>query len=338
MSFVLGAAVAVIVALVLRGRADRRWRTTLEEREHEDELERRALSDAAERADRDFRAQKDRLQREADARVAQLQAEHDLAFQERQTLVDHIMDSARRALETELVSREAILRASATLGVNGVLATRTFILGQQGLSTARRVVQLDHVLLTDAGALLVHNKTWDGVIFDGVRPSEAQPAFANLVDDANLRPPFAVQISPGRDARSPSDDTPSTAGLRVVTHVGDHSPRRAALEHAEQLAHFAEAALGEGITVDTCVFYSNLAATVHTDAAGVTPSADRTAVVADESQFLDLLARRERARRRPLTPAQIERLTMLLHGQGAKIDAFGDYERLAPSEQPHEGH
>lgn len=82
------------------------------------------------------------------------------------------------------------------------------------------------------------------------------------------------------------------------------------------------------------MFYSSRAATVHTDAAEVTPSADRTAVIADESQFLDLLARRERAGRRPLTAAQIERLATLLHEQGAKIDAFGDYERVARKTAP----
>ncbi|MBF4459992.1 MULTISPECIES: hypothetical protein [unclassified Pseudoclavibacter] len=337
LSFVLGATVAVIIALVVRMRANRRWRATLDERQNAAEVERKALTAEAERAHAELRQQKQELQEDAEARLEHLALQHEAAFQDRRMLVDFLKDRARRSIETELVSREAILRASATLGLNGVLATRTFILVQEGMSTNRHVIQLDHVLLTDAGALLVDHRTWDGIIFDGVRPSEAQPAFGNLVDDVALRPPFALQITSGASATAgftaPGGGAPE-GSLRVLTHLGPSAPRSQALAHATHLARFSEQTLGESIAVDTCVFYSNATATVYTDAATLTPSADRTAVVADEAQFLDLLARRERARRRPLEVEQIERLTALLHEQGAKIDAFGDYSRLMPAGEP----
>lgn len=337
LSFVLGAAIAGIIALVLRSHANKRWRATLEERENAAEAERKALNAEAERAYSEFQQQKQMVLDEAETKLGQLASAHELAFQDRRMLVDFLKDRARRSVETELVSREAILQASATLGLNGVLATRTFILVQQGMSTNRHVVQLDHVLLTDAGALLVDHRTWDGVIFDGVRPGEAEPAFANLIDDTALRPPFALQIVGSRASGSADESNqPADGTLRVITHLGDASPRRQALTQAAQLARFAEEALGEVITIDTCVFYSTATATVHTDAASLTPSADRTAVVSDEPQFLDLLVRRERARRRPLTAEQIEGFTALLHEQGAKIDAFGDYERLTPAAEPNE--
>lgn len=337
LSFVLGAAIAGIIALVLRSHANKRWRATLEERQNAAEAERKALNAEAERAYSEFQQQKQMVLDEAETKLGQLASAHELAFQDRRMLVDFLKDRARRSVETELVSREAILQASATLGLNGVLATRTFILVQQGMSTNRHVVQLDHVLLTDAGALLVDHRTWEGMIFDGVRPSEAQPALANLIDDAALRPPFALQIVGNRAAGSGDASDQSADGtLRVITHLGDESPRKQALTQAAQLAHFAEEALGETLTIDTCVFYSNAAAKVLTDAASLTPSADRSAVISDEAQFLDLLVRRERARRRPLTAEQIEGFTALLHEQGAKIDAFGDYERLTPAAEPNE--
>lgn len=337
LSFALGATITVIIALVVRMRANRRWRAMLDDRQNAAEVERKALTAEAERAHAELRQQKQELQEEAEARLEHLALEHEAAFRGRRMLVDFLKDRARRSIETELVSREAILRASETLGLNDVLATRTFLLVQEGMSTNRHVIQLDHVLLTDAGALLIDHRTWDGVIFDGVRPSEAQPAFENLVDDAALRPPFALQITSGASS-TPDSNAPAggpTAGsLRVLTHLGQSAPRSRALARATHLAHFSEQALGESIAVDTCVFYSNASATVYTDAATITPSADRTAVVADEAQFLDLLARRERARRRPLDVEQIERLTELLHEQGAKIDAFGDYARLTPAAEP----
>ena len=335
LSFVLGAAIAGIIALVLRNRGNKRWRATLDERQSAAESERKALNAAAEHAYADFQQQKQTALGEAEAKLEQLASEHDTAFQERRALVDFLTERARRSIETELVSRKAILQASATLGLSGVLATRAFILVQRGLSTNRHVVQLDHVLLTDAGALLIDHRTWDGVIFDGVRPSDTQPAFANLVDDSALRPPFALRIVGNRTSGSEdASDQPADGTLRVITHLGDASPRKQALTQAAHLAHFAEEALGETITIDTCVFYSTATATVHTDAASLTPSADRTAVVADEAQFLDLLVRRERARRRPLTAEQIEQISTLLHEQGAKIDAFGDYQRLEPASEP----
>lgn len=337
LSFVLGAAIAGIIALVLRSHANKRWRATLEERQNAAEAERKALNAEAERAYSEFQQQKQMVLDEAETKLGQLASAHELAFQDRRMLVDFLKDRARRSVETELVSREAILQASATLGLNGVLATRTFILVQQGMSTNRHVVQLDHVLLTDAGALLVDHRTWDGVIFDGVRPGEAEPAFANLIDDTALRPPFALQIVGSRASGSADESNqPADGTLRVITHLGDASPRRQALTKAAQLAQFTEEALGEVITIDTCVFYSNAAAKVFTDAASLTPSADRTAVISDEAQFLDLLVRRERARRRPLTAERIEQFTALLHEQGAKIDAFGDYERLMPAAEPNE--
>ncbi|WP_394254770.1 hypothetical protein [Pseudoclavibacter helvolus] len=335
LSFVLGAAIAGIIALVLRSHANKRWRATLEERQNAAEAERKALNAEAERAYSEFQQQKQMVLDEAETKLGQLASAHELAFQDRRMLVDFLKDRARRSVETELVSREAILQASATLGLNGVLATRTFILVQQGMSTNRHVVQLDHVLLTDAGALLVDHRTWDGVIFDGVRPGEAEPAFANLIDDTALRPPFALQIVGSRASGSADESNqPADGTLRVITHLGDASPRRQALTKAAQLAQFTEEALGEVITIDTCVFYSNAAAKVLTDAASLTPSADRSAVISDEAQFLDLLVRRERARRRPLTAEQIEGFTALLHEQGAKIDAFGDYAHLASAAEP----
>lgn len=335
LSFVLGAAIAGIIALVLRNRGNKRWRATLEERQSAAEAERKTLNAAAEQAYAEHQQQKQKLLDDTQTRLELLTAEHEVALADRRKLVDFLTERARRSIETELVSREAILQAGATLGLNGVLATRAFILVQQGMSTNRHVVQLDHVLLTEAGALLVNHKTWDGVIFDGVRPSDAQPAFANLVDDSALRPPFALQISANRAAASSVISDEATDGtLRVATHLGDESPRRQALTQASHLERFTEEALGEALTVDTCVFYSEAAATVYTDGATLTPSADRTAVVADEAQFLDLLVRRERARRRPLTAEQIEGFANLLHEQGAKIDAFGDYERLMPATEP----
>lgn len=337
LSFVLGATVAVVIALVVRMRANRRWRATLDERQNAAEVERKALTAEAERAHAELRQQKQELQEDAEARLERLSLQHEAAFQDRRMLVDFLKDRARRSIETELVSREAILRASETLGLNGVLATRTFILVQEGMSTNRHVIQLDHVLLTDAGALLVDHRTWDGIIFDGVRPSEAQPTFGNLIDDVALRPPFALRITSGA-ATTPDSTAPAggaaEGSLRVLTHLGQSAPRSQALAHATHLARLSEQTLGESIAVDTCVFYSNATATVYTDAATLTPSADRTAVVADEAEFLDLLTRRERARRRPLEVEQIERLTALLHEQGAKIDAFGDYARLMPAAEP----
>ncbi|PPG41485.1 NERD domain-containing protein [Pseudoclavibacter sp. RFBA6] len=324
-SFVLGAAVAVIVALVFRARANKRWKATLDERENAAEAERKALAVEAERAHAAFDERQRELLRTTDARLEQLAQAHDQELQRRQMELDHHQRQARRSLEYELISMAAILQGCATLGLDGVLATNTCILVEAGLSTNRYVTQIDHVLITTAGALIVEHKRWRGTIFDGIRPSAASTSYKNLIDDSRLDPPFAVQIAPRSGPFRGGEE--EAGGLVVRTHLGSKSPRKQVRAQAVHLSKHLDEHLGGAPWIETCVFYSSSDATVFTETRAGTAQEDKTAVVAGEREFLDLLVRRERTTRERLDHDLVERMAALLHAGGAKIDGFGAFSR-----------
>lgn len=322
-SFVLGAAVAVIVALVFRSRANKRWKATLAERENVAEAERKALAADAERAHATFDERQRELVRTTEARLEQLARAHDEELQRRQMVLERHQQQARRSLQYELISRAAILQSCATLGLDGVLATNTCILVEEGLSTNRYVTQIDHVLITTAGALIVEHKRWRGTIFDGIRPSAASASYKNLIDDSRLDPPFAVQIAPRSGPLRGGEE--EAGGLAVRTHLGSKSPRKQVRAQAVHLSKHLDEQLGGAPWIDTCVFYSSSDATIFTETRTGTGPEDQTAVVAGEREFLDLLALRERTKRERLDRDLVERTAALLHTGGAKIDSFGAF-------------
>ncbi|WIB11792.1 hypothetical protein [Curtobacterium sp. MCPF17_052] len=182
-----GLAVVVVVLAVLLRRHQTSARSEL---------------DAAERARAAELAQREAEHRDATARLeadrAAQVAAADAARRDALTEAEESRALARRGMKWEEASEQAVLRACRAAGVSGVLMTNVVFVpvGETEQGPWRKfVAQADHVLVSESGrGLVIENKRWGGIVFDGRRPSEVHPAFRNLVDESSLVPPFAVQV------------------------------------------------------------------------------------------------------------------------------------------------
>jgi hypothetical protein len=195
----------VVVAVVLRARA------------------RRAVAAAKAAADEQARAareQHEALAAAHDDALAQAAADHarerDALGAERQaalTEAKQARDLVAAGLKWEATSRDDIADACRQLGVDAVLLTNVVFVPVATSASSRFVAQVDHVLLGETGVMVIENKGWNGIVFDGLTPSSVFPAFAGLFDESTMTPPFALQVV---------KDSPTV--LTVRTHLGRDAP------------------------------------------------------------------------------------------------------------------
>lgn len=283
---------------------------------------RRALAARAEEAAREATAAHGRvvraLEEEHEARATALADAHARDRAEADgRLAEAVSDAAeaRRRFastwRTEVVSHGMIVEACRAAGLGGVLATNVVLPGVDPHRGARFLVQVDHVLLTPTGALIIEGKHWRGLVLDGIRPGDVHPAVAAMLPDGDLQAPFAVQVV---------GDGTSTS-LTVRTHRGGDSPVSQVRTQARRLAaHIAERG-GPAPWFTTVVLYS------HPDALVLGPEEQRpgssdipTVVVAGPERLEALLAGVARGRTVKLSGERIERLVELLASDGAHIE------------------
>ncbi|PKI91128.1 hypothetical protein CW368_07645 [Actinomycetales bacterium SN12] len=244
-------------------------------------------------------------------------AAHDqqvMAMRAGQAASDALRDSAlhlaARGMRWELNSREALVKACEAASLNAIIATNVVF---AVVSDKRSFcAQIDHVVVTDNTTLVIDSKYWNGLVFDGTKPSQLAAQFAALLDEKQLTPPFAVHLRQ-RD--------PASIGLRV--DAGPAAPVRQARVGASRLHTYLSERVGELSFIDTCVFYS------HPDATVVTPGVDvqgntRT-LIADVHTIGAVLRRAHTARREQSSPERVDRIVDALTELGADIVRTGAF-------------
>lgn len=298
----LAMATFAAVALLLLRR--RRWQRSLqaERADHERRVHRREEEHAQE---------SERVRTEHARELARA----DRRSQEARALADRLHSFSARALGPDLASRDLIASVCEDLALDGVLATNVVFVPVDVSAASPYVAQVDHVLLTDRFALLIENKNWRGVIFDGVRPSSILSAFSWLIDEADLEPPFALQFKRADVGESASD-------VAVMARSGKQAPTTQVRIQAHRLAGFVRAAQAEAPWFNTAVLYSHRQSTVYKPRAQGRGSTVRTDVMAGPSELRNVLARlhRENASAGSVSPLEV---APLLARHGADMLGLG---------------
>ena len=315
-----GLAVVVVVLVIVLRRTQSRSRS--------------ALADAEVRLDH----RTGTLEREHRERTAAAEADHarqladaDSAEQQARTEAEQARALARTGMRWEEASQRTILEACKAAGVDGALCTNVvFVPVAQGERTQDRsfAAQLDHVLVLESGhVLVIENKRWNGIVFDGRKPSAVHHAFRNLLDESSLTGSFAIQVRSRRVLDS-ADEVEHWWQVRV--QAGGTAPTRQVRQQARRLQRFLVDEDGNGPQwVDSCVFYSgDAAAYVNAEdrSTSTTPTgrSATTAVVTNENELRGLvtdLARKHPVPNRSRTDAVVRRLA----GQGAHTITIGTY-------------
>ncbi|WMY78496.1 hypothetical protein [Citricoccus sp. I39-566] len=208
--------------------------------------------------------------------LAALEEEHQGAVQR----ADAFRLAASPPIKEDLVSRALILDSCRSLGLHGVLATNVQFLAAGGHPDKPFVAQLDHVLLTDSFAMIIENKYWKQLVFDGRLPSTVSPAFGPILDEKPLEKSFAVQVCTGRrrDQNRPSSNSDEDE-LLVRTHTNDSSPRSQVRRHAVQLKDRLVADDIRRPWFWTCVLYSHPRVELHVEPQPPVPEGKATRVL-----------------------------------------------------------
>lgn len=249
--------------------------------------------------------------------LAGLAALHDqqvVAMRAGQAASDALRDSAlhlaARGMRWELNSREALVKACEAASLNAIVATNVVfaVVGEERSFCA----QIDHVIVTDNTVLVIDSKYWNGLVFDGTRPSQLAAPFAALLDESQLIPPFSVHLRQRDDA---------TIGLRV--DAGLSSPARQVRVGASRLHAYLKPRVGDLPFIDTCVFYS------HPDATVVTPGVDMQGstctLIADVKTIGATLRRAHTTRPEQSSPERVDRIAEALTELGADIVRTGAF-------------
>ncbi|PYY31589.1 hypothetical protein [Curtobacterium sp. MCBD17_030] len=289
----------------------------------------RAELDAAERTRAAELAQREAEHRDATARLeadrAAQVAAADAARRDALTEAEESRALARRGMKWEEASEQAVLRACRAAGVSGVLMTNVVFVpvGETEQGPWRKfVAQADHVLVSESGrGLVIENKRWGGIVFDGRRPSEVHPAFRNLVDESSLVPPFAVQVR-SRTVLNGEEEAENWWQVRVQAKGA--SPAQQVRQQARRLARFVDEQTGVSRTwFDTCVFYSSPSAATFVEPEDRSGTVT-TSIVTNDHELQSALASWAAKDSVP-NRARADAVVRVLAGQGAHAITVGSY-------------
>jgi hypothetical protein len=221
---------------------------------------------------------------------------------------------ATRNVDWDLRSRALILKACENLELQGVLATNVMFVPDKNASESPFVVQIDHVLMTESFAMVIENKGWAGVVFDGIKPSSEHDAFGMLVNEDDLDGAYSVQIIQSNGTK-----------LDVRTHVRSASPRSQVRRHSSQLKKHLEPSNPRIPWLRTCVLYSNSRLRLY--AAPNPPASDdnETSVSSSLAQLQSLLSGVDKYERRRGRRVMVKALGEQLSHIAGDMCGFGRY-------------
>jgi hypothetical protein len=223
-------------------------------------------------------------------------------------------EMATKNVDWDLRSRALVLEACRNVGLHGVLATNVMFIPKSAPSASPFVLQIDHVLLTESFAMVIENKGWAGVVFDGVSPSSQHDALGALVNEDDLDGAYSVQI-----VRRKGN------GLTVRTHTRGDSPRTQVRRHASQLFKRLEHPSTSVPWFRTCVLYSNSRLRLY---AGPNPAASddkETSVVSGLAQLQSVLSNADIFERRRTKRVPIKTVGEQLSYIAGDMCGFGKY-------------
>lgn len=299
----------VAVALVLlRRRAEARWRrqlTDVETASAQRETELRSQHDAAESATRNAHS---REKQQLDAEVS-----------EAKTRAEHLRKFASRGIRHEASSRESILSVCEAAAVDAVLATNVVFLPTD-VDREFFTAQIDHVLVTEWGCLIIESKNWDGVVFDGVNPTDIHASFGLLVERsqpvgaAPFEAPFAIQLAPSQNGP-----------IKVRAYRKGDAPASQVRLQAKRLRNLIEARLDMRPYFNTCVYYSHPRAQVHAKRRDSGEFA-YTQVVSTERQLRSVITGLRTPGRAKLQRQEVSRMANFFAALGADTIGTGSFE------------
>lgn len=243
---------------------------------------------------------------------------------ERRAQAEHAAAELRRHLadgvKWDRVSRDDIVRAfsPATSGgraASGFVATNVvFCPVDEGVDTGFSA-QLDHVVVSTDGILIVENKHWSGVVFNSIHPRTVHSALGSLFtlttgDDKprDLAAPFTIH------ATKPD----LINAVTFTVHDGPQSPTRQVQRQALRLNAMLKKNTRVGNGVDTMVYFSHRGATVHSETKD-----EKTIIVRSERELTAAISAWRNTPRPPLTDDEIQRIAEHLSDLGADIQGIG---------------
>lgn len=238
-----------------------------------------------------------------------------------------------KGVKWDASSRHTIARICSSLGLDAVIATNVVFLCE-AKDQSPFVAQIDHIVLTEHGCLIIENKGWSGVVIDGVPPARVHPTIGLLVkialaDNPTLEPPFAIQL-----ATAQADDK-HLAPMTVRLHLGKKSPAKQVRAQAERMkTHFEN----RGVSApyfNTCVYYSNSRAQVHHSGTFREKSVT-THLAGSPAELSRIVSSVAKKSARPtITQESIEKFRSMLSDLGAEIEMTGRFTSPAEAERRH---
>ena len=254
--------------------------------------------------------------------TATREAEHASRIRELDVRIEDALEEAEQSrrlaatgLKYDTVSRNMILDTCTSLQLNGALVSNIVFVPTDAPGSRQFVAQVDHILVLEAGALVIENKGWRGVVFDGRRPSSVHAALGVLFDEAMLNAPFAIQMV--RDA-------PQVVTIR--THLDAESPCAQVRRQAQRVSDLVRSSTGIAQWFETCVLYSHPDAVVYAKGQDLAAGGASTTVVAGQDALRKAISTFSRRSTRELSQERIEALLALFAGYGADVQRFGAYE------------
>ncbi len=218
------------------------------------------------------------------------------------------------------VSRDDIVRAfspttSGGKAASGFVATNVvFCPVDEGVDTGFSA-QIDHVIVSSDGILIVENKHWSGVVFNSIHPRTVHSALGSLFtmtqDDEKVRDltaPFSIHAT-----------TPNLINAVTFTvHDGAKSPTKQVQRQALRLNALLKKNTRVGNWIDTMVYYSHRGATVHSETKD-----EKTIIVRSERELPAAISAWRNTPRPPLTDDEITRIADHFRDLGADLQGIG---------------
>ncbi|MGN6198509.1 nuclease-related domain-containing protein [Humibacter sp.] len=227
-------------------------------------------------------------------------------------------EQSRRMVATGLKwdegSLNMILDACTDLKLDGCLVSNIVFVPTDAPRSRQFVAQVDHILITETGALVIENKGWRGVVFDGRHPSSVHAAFGSLFDESTLNAPFAIQMV--RDA---------PGIITVRAHLEGESPCAQVRRQAQRVSDLVRLSTGASPWFETCVLYSHPDAVVYAKGKDSTVGGAATAVVAGAGPLRKALSEFSRRGTAALSRERNEEVIALFAGYGADVRRLGVY-------------
>ncbi|WOF21453.1 nuclease-related domain-containing protein [Microbacterium betulae] len=223
-----------------------------------------------------------------------------------------------RGMKHEAASHSMIVDACAELGVDGALLTNLVFLPEDTRRERRFVAQIDHLLLLESALIVIESKRWKGLVFDGIRPSEAQPGLRYLIDESDLPESFAFHVNRASKGSS---------SWNVQRYDGPDAPAFQVRRQAGRLSQHIRTTTGDSFWLETCVLYSHPDAEVHARPQDVSQGGAPTHVVKDIEGLKRVIKGFEMRSKPALTSTQLTGLVDVLGSLGPQVDRFGVYDQ-----------